>query len=171
MEIEKFHPELISPRGQRIAWAFTLLVGAAWVVLILQGQQVPFAVPVLAILLLLAALSISLGNWMDRRTEIQIGNDGITFTNGVRNAQLAWDDIQEVRITPSRWGKKVEVIGTQAHFEFRTLGEVKVQGELKGRLGFPQGEHILKRIVSAAGLKPVKDNRVMGDAPSYYVRE
>jgi hypothetical protein len=53
----------------------------------------------------------------------------------------------------------VRIIGDQAHFDFRTLGELKLGGDVKGRMGFAQGELILRQILRASGLKEVEHNR------------
>jgi hypothetical protein len=150
---EEFHPQLISRRGELIAWASALMVLAGWFILRQSRQAMLPVVPILAILLLLAALSISLGNWVDRNTYIRLENGGITFNNGLRHAHFKWDQIRRVEVTPSKWGKKVEVLGDQAHFGFRTLGEVEAYGNTIGRVGFENGEWILEHILERSGLQ------------------
>ena len=162
----EFYPERITRRGETIAWGCAVLVGGAWLMMWLMDQPVHAAVPVLAILLLCSGLSISLGNWMERHTHLALDESGIGFQNGLRNVWLGWAEINQVRVFPARWGKKVQVFGEQAFFEFRTLGEVKYLGELKARLGFEKGEQILRQIIISAGLKPVE---FQGEA-YYYVR-
>ncbi|HEX7973262.1 MAG TPA: hypothetical protein VF498_02555 [Anaerolineales bacterium] len=159
----EFHPELLSRRGEAVAWGTALLVWSAWLIVRLRGLPVIAAVPLLAVVLLLAALSISLGNWMDRQTVLRLEPDGIEYQNGLRHARLDWNDIRQVQVFPSNWGKKVQVVGGNAHFEFRTLGEVKVQGETKGRMGFTEGEWILSKILDAAHLR-----RIEHPGPGYY---
>jgi hypothetical protein len=166
---KEFRPELTSRRGELIAWGSTLLVAAGWAVLAATGNRVPGSVPFLGVLLLLAALSISLGNWMDRQTRLQLGPQGIFFQNGLRRVHLQWDEIRQVQVYPGKWGQRVSVIGPNSHFEFRTLGEVTVQGEVKGRMGFVEGEGILREILDAAGLVPKPDSR--STDPYYYVRK
>ena len=155
-DIQEYHPELISRRGEALAWGSALLVVAAWIILVVRGRSAPAAVPVLAVFLFLAALGISLSNWMDRQTHILIDTQGISFHNGLRHTHLTWNQIRQVQVFPSPWGRKVEVIGPQSHFNFRTMGEVKVQGEVKGRMGFRQGEAILKLILERAHLKQIE---------------
>ena len=168
----EFRPELLSRRGEWIGWGLTFLVGATWLVLYLAGTPVRSAVPVLAILLLLASLSISLGNWMDRRTLIRLKPEGVNFENGLRQVTLAWDEIRQVQVFPSSWGKKVRVIGKQAQFEFRTLGKVKLQGEVKGRMGFVEGSQILHTIIESGNLEEVQPTSgKLSDARYYYARE
>ncbi len=154
----EFHPELIPRRGELIAWASALLVGIAWLILHLVDQKINSAVPILTVFLVLAALSISLGNWMDRQTRICMDQEGLSFNNGLRHVRLTWNQIQRIQVESSGWGNKVFVVGQNKHFEFHTLGEVKVYGELKGRMGFAQGEHILQTILARSGLKAQYSN-------------
>ncbi len=72
-----------------------------------------------------------------------------------------------MQVIPSAWGKKVRVIGKNGHFDFRTLGEVRLQGEVKGRLGFEKGEEILSQILAKANLKLAKD----AENGEYYSRK
>ena len=162
-----FRPELLSRRGESIAWGTSILVFMGWLILSLNGRQVPFAVPFLGIILVLAALAISLGNWMDRKTELRLDAGGVTYKNGLRCAALKWNEINEIRVFPSKWGKKVHVLGAAAHFNFRTLGEVKVQDEVKGRMGFAEGDKILSVMLEQTNLKEIS-----GPGPGcYYGRE
>lgn len=164
---QEYEPELISRRGEAIAWACALLVALGILVLIFSGQPVTWLVALLEAILLATAALISLGNWSDRKTALRLDERGIEFRNGLRQAQLSWTEVIEVRVTPSPWGNKVEVYGEMKHFSFRTLAEVKVRGELKGRFGFVRGEEILRQIV-------LRSNLEINDAPGagfYYVRK
>ena len=153
-----YKPELLQRKGEMIAWILAFLVSAAWAVLRWRGLPINPALTILAAVLLLAALSISLGNWMDRKTTLRYDQNGIKFTNGLRRVRLTWDEVEQIRVAPSQWGKKVHVIGVQSYFSFRTLGEVKVQNEVKGQMGFKEGERILKEILALSGLNLVKQN-------------
>ena len=77
--------------------------------------------------------------------------------NGLRHVSFGWDEIRQVNVIPLRWGKSVQVIGDGAHFEFRTLGEVQYQGEIRGRLGFAEGEAVLNHILKMTGLSLSKE--------------
>lgn len=162
-----YHPELLSRRGEWIAWGSALIVLAAWLVLRLRGIDVVLAMPIVAIILVLAAASISLGNWMDRKTALKLEPDAIAYRNGLRDVRMRWDDIQEVRVLPARWGRKVQVIGDDRYFAFRTLGYVNVQGEEKGKIGFSEGEDLLKIILQRSHLEKL-DKPENGD---YYLRK
>jgi len=149
----EYRPVLISRRGEAIAWGLATLVVGTWAALGFLGRPVSAAVPLLAIALLLSALSISLGNWMDRRTRIHLAANGLDFENGLRRVHLDWGQIRQVKILPGRWGKKVQVLGERAYFQFNTLGEVRLQGVLKGRVGFELGDEILQRIIEQGHLR------------------
>lgn len=156
IETREFRPEQVSRRGEFIAWVSALLVAALWIVLVLTGQTVNWAILLLEIFLLFAGTSITLGNWMDRHSLIRLRQQGITYKNGLRNVNMPFQNILEVRVIPTRWGNKVQVIGKDAYFEFRTLGEVKVGGELKGRMGFEQGDEILNTIITLSELEKIE---------------
>jgi hypothetical protein len=168
LEVQEFRPEPIPRRGELVAWACTLLLFGAWFALARIGQGIHPALPLLAVPLLLVSLSISLGNWMDRVTRLRLDNERIAFQNGLRNVHLAWDEIRQVKVVPAQWGKRVEVLGENAHFRFYTLGEIKMGDQVKGRTGFAAGEQILARILEQGSLR-----RQSGQQPgyAYYTRE
>lgn len=157
VENQEFTPERMSRRGEYTAWGMALLTAGAWIILDLASRPLPGGFRTLAVFLVVLALGISLSNWMDRRTSLQLGPEGVHFNNGLRNVTLDWGDIRRVEVLPGGWGKKVRVIGSSAYFEFRTLGEVRVQGDVKGRMGFPEGDKILQTILQKGGLHLVEE--------------
>jgi hypothetical protein len=163
---QEYRPLLIPRRGEMIAWVSTILVVVIAVVLSLQNEAVGWLLWLLGVLLLFSALLISLSNWVDRRTIIRIQPDGIEYQNGLRHISLGWEQVQGLRVQPNQWGKRVQVIGDGTSFTFRTLGEVRMRGKLQGRMGFAQGDEILRQVVSNSGL------RVTGreDGERYYSR-
>lgn len=168
----EYRPTLISRRGELIAWISFLLVGVAWVILIINGQGYCVAVPVLAIILLLASLSISLGNWMDQHTVLCICKESVSYRNGIRNVDIRWENIQEIQVLPAQWGKKVHVLTDQAHFHFQMLGEVKVHGDIKGRVGFAEGDLILNEIIERSKMHVIQSpEQDQAETGVYYVRE
>lgn len=131
------------------------------------GRDVSISMPLFAIVLMLAALSISLSNWVDRQTVMRLDANWVEFRSSLRHVRLLWSEICQVRVSPSRWGNKVQVIGAHAHFSFRTLGEVWFQDELKGKMGFEKGDEILHAIIISSGLEKVFERDGEG---SYYAR-
>lgn len=164
-ETQIYHPELLPRRGEITAWSLAVVSFITMLYLNSRGIT-PSWVYVFIFALGFSALSISLGNWMDRHTRISIDSEAVSFSNGLRDVRLPWVEITEVRVLPARWGEAVQVIGEKAHFEFKTLGEVKFQGETQGRVGFVKGSDIRDNILRAARLTTVRNE----DSRSYYSR-
>ncbi|GAB4503562.1 MAG: hypothetical protein Fur0043_05540 [Anaerolineales bacterium] len=162
----EFRPALLPRRGEWTAWGLFLVVSLAMAFL----QRISYAHAWAWLFwgfLLFSALSISLGNWMDRKTFIRLEADGVYFENGLRRVRLVWSEVQQVAVLPAQWGRRIQVIGRNAHFAFRTLGEMKFQGEVQGRTGFAEGQAILETILHEAGLRlKEKTNNVY-----YYERD
>ncbi len=156
---KELRPEKNSRRGEGIAWGLAAIVFLAIALIKWQLGKTPSAAWILGVLLLFSALSISLGNWVDRKTRISIDRTGIRFENGLRKVALRWHEITRVNVLPAPWGKKVQVIGKKAHFDFRTLGEIVYKGEPQARIGFAEGEALLKEIITQSGLKPTREEK------------
>lgn len=146
------HPELISRRGENTAWMLALVVSVTLGLLSWRLGNIPVTAWIFWGFFVFAAFSISLGNWMDRKTVLHVDEERVTFVNGLRHVDFGWDDIRQINVIPLRWGKSVQVIGDGAHFEFRTLGEVQYQGEVRGRLGFAEGEAVLQYLLEKTEL-------------------
>ena len=149
----EYRPELIPRRGEFVAWIMTLIALSGWLILWLLGLQVHLSLKVFGLFFIFGGVAISLGNWSDRRTRLCLDPSGVYFENGLRKVVLPWGDIRLVKVIPTSWGKKVHVMGDTDHFEFRTLGEVVLKGQIKGQLGFEQGDQILRQILEQAHLK------------------
>lgn len=146
-----YTPELLPRRGEITAWSLAAATALGLYFLSLR-QPVPFWVWFFCAFLTISAASISLGNWMDRKTFIRLEPGVVVFENGLRKSRLEWDAIREVRAATMVWGTSVHVIGLQSHFSFSTLAEMKFQGQVRGRSGFVQGQAILDEIIRSAGL-------------------
>jgi hypothetical protein len=150
-ESRTFTPELLPRRGELTAWVLTVAVALGFYFLSRPGPLPPIAW-IFIIFFAFSAISISLGNWMDRKTFIRIEPEGVVFENGLRKAHLTWEAVKEVRTSPARWGLSVQVVGESVHFAFSTLGEMQFRGRVRARTGFADGKLILDEIIRAAGL-------------------
>lgn len=148
-----FTPELAPRNGERNAWTLAFLMVVLWLVFRLTPWELPFTVEILGIFAVGAALLISFGNWVERKTVIAITNHGVRFENGLRKVRLAWGEIEEVRVRPAVWGKRVRVRGKETRFDFHTQGEVKYKGTVQAKTGFAQGDEIVRQIVLNSGLR------------------
>ena len=156
-ETREFRPELMSRRGEWTAWALALAASLGMWFLNRSGY-VPMWAWIFWAFLLFSGISISLGNWIDRKSVIRLDSDGISYENGLRQVRLRWPEVQKVAVLPSRWGKAVQVIGEKSHFGFKTLGKIQFQGEERGRAGFPAGQQILDVILRETGLMLVEES-------------
>jgi hypothetical protein len=157
-----YTPEIQSRRSELVAWALAFSSLAGLLILNLGGMIYFWAIIFVAFMFF-AAISISLGNWMDRQTRLVVDDKGVNYTNGLRHVDLDWPSIVKVMTNPSRWGEKVQVLGEKSHFDFNTLGEVTFQQQVQGRVGFQQGDQIKEEIIRKSGLSMVAKK---GD--SYY---
>jgi hypothetical protein len=168
MEIPaEFRPEIFSRRGEVTAWGLAILAMVSWFTLWVRSTPAPVLFIILALFLLGAALTISLSNWSDRHTFLRLEANGVRFENGLRRVYLTWDEIQKVQIFATNLGDRVRVSGVNTFFSFRMLGEVSLRGQVRGRMGFDDGERILRHILRETGLKRI-------DQPGegyYYARE
>jgi hypothetical protein len=155
MENREFRPELLSRRGEWTAWALALAASAG-MLLLRQALFIPTWAWIFWFFLIFSGTSISLGNWMDRHTRICLDRQGIHFENGIRRAELDWSEIEKITVLPARFGQTVQVLGKNAHFDFKTIGEVRFQGEVRGRTGFADGQHILEVILREAKMHLVE---------------
>ncbi len=174
---KEYRPELIPRKGERIAWLLLILALVYLGVGIWSDDGLTWVAIIFVSLMILSAGSITLGNWVDRNTVLRLNTQGVRFSNGLRNVFLKWDEVREVRVLASAWGRRVQVrgpatstssspLGIRTGFTFRTLGEVIMQGELKGRIGFADGEYILKKILESSGLQKMETT----EKSSYYSR-
>lgn len=164
----EFRPELLSRRAEGLTWLLALVMGVTWWLLQSNDARYTSAALLLLVFLVFAAVGTSLSNWIERNTEMQIDQDSIRFKNGLRDVRFTWGEIKNLRVLPSQAGsQRVQVLGEKAHFEFRTLAELKLSGVIKGQSGFKDGDRILQTIITKASL--IKQE---SDAPyAYYARE
>jgi hypothetical protein len=162
---QEFHPELLSRKGERNAWILGT-VGIVAYLLLLGFSQPSTLYLAMVIFLLVSALFISLSNWIDRKTRLILDPEGIKFQNGLRKVALTWDQIDKLSVIYDRWGERVHIYGNRTYFSFRNLGDVRIQGKVRGQLGFPDGQEILQQILISSDLIQTDED----DQGHYYAR-
>lgn len=152
-----YTPEISSRNSEYIAWglATASLIG---IVFLYLNREVPVWAWSLFGLLFFSGLVISLGNWVDRSTRIEISDEIVHFRNGLRNVSMRWEEIENVWEGKGRVGKMVQVLAKDRHFSFTLPSELKFQDQAKSKVGFPDGELIRDTILNSAGLSTVKDH-------------
>lgn len=148
-----------SRRAEASSWFLVLVSGFGWWVFNSQGSSLATFMLLFLLIFLFVAAGTSLSNWMERHTQLELYEDGLHFHNGLRNIDLQWEKIQQVHVLPSRWGKAVHVIGERQHFHFQLAGEVMLMGQSRAKVGFEQGEQILRTILEKTGLRPAESDR------------
>ena len=164
----EFRPELLSRRAEVLSWSLSLVMLVTWWLLQANQARYTTAAVFLLVFLVFAAVGTSLSNWIERRTVMRMDEGGVGFKNGLRDVRFAWAEIKTVRVLPSQAGsRRVQVISETAHFEFRTLAELKLSGVIKGQSGFADGDRILDEIIRRSQL-----TRHESTAPyTYYARD
>lgn len=152
----EYRPAPVSRKNELVSWGVAFLLISSVVLTSMQGQAVPLAITVLTVFVGLAAVVISFGNWMERKTILVVATGHIHYQNGVRRATLAWDQIQQILVDEDRLSKKVTIIGEQAHFRFRLLSEPRYKGEVRGQFGFEEGDEIMRIITERSGQQPTQ---------------
>jgi hypothetical protein len=87
-ESKTYSPELLPRRGEFTAWALTI-ASTLGLYFLAGSDPVPLLAWFFVVFFAFSAASISLGNWMDRRTFIHIGSDGLIFENGLRKIHFS----------------------------------------------------------------------------------
>jgi hypothetical protein len=172
--VREFHPELISRRGERNAWGLAVFTLTAWLALGDQMHALRVWILLLGLVLLISAVAISFSNWIDRKTVLKLQPKAICFRNGLRQVILPWNEIEKLRVTTDRFGRRVFLTGMETYasspleqrFNFRLLSQVKWQGQVREKLGFAQGEEILREILDASGLHVERED----ESGRYYAR-
>jgi len=153
-----FRPASASRQSEALAWAAAISFALLALAGLLRGTgPVPFSAE-LASFFGVASLWISLGNWIDRRTAIEVSDAGIRYRSPLRNLSLGWADIDGLWAIPSGSSWRIVVRGPGARFGFRTSSELRVgQGSLQ--VGYPHGERLGGLICRRASLsQPVGSN-------------
>lgn len=146
-----YRPDVLPRRNEFIAWGVFLLAGAGVLVFRVTTELPAWVNYGIAVLFVLAA-GLSLGNWMDRRTQLELSAEGLEFQNGLRHIKMNWQDVQAVQVAPSSLGTGVRVTASRRRFSFTVSGGVRLLGKRQGKFGFAEGDEIIKEIVRRSGL-------------------
>ncbi len=164
-----FRPVQNSRRSELLLWALALLAFTGWLILRANTNSILILSPVLTVLLFFFAGAVSLGNWMDRNTELELSRAGIRFRNGLRRKSFSWDQIRQVWVVNAAMNaKRIYVITDSARFSFKTLSVARHRGSEVGRSGFVEAEAVLETILARTGLERMNES---AGREVYYARE
>jgi len=164
----EYKPLLVPRRSEFNAWGLTLILLIVLIFSSLEGRGKVGGV-ILLVFLVLSSTTMSIGNWIDRKTYLRIGEQSVIYFNGAREVSLPWKDISRVEIIPGKFGDKIIVSSTEKRFRFQALGKIKMSEKVSGQVGFEQGTQILETILEKSGLATAE--RKPADSYEYYSRE
>ncbi|MFN2149475.1 MAG: hypothetical protein ACK2T2_13900 [Anaerolineales bacterium] len=154
-----FTPRALDRYGERLAWSLAVALAALTIFLFWrQGVWIASLIVIFS-LCLVAALLISYGNWMERRTEIWITKEGVRYQNPLRQILVKWESIMAVNIYPRGDGWRVIVEGQEANFSFQTLTTLNLGWGRQVETGIVEGESLAADIAGFAGLEPPVEDR------------
>lgn len=159
-------PVLNSRRNEFIAWLFSVVLLVAVLVTSRNRIELYTWFYIGVALVSLAAVVLSLNNWIERNTLLRIDQQGVAYASPLRSLALGWEQIEKMRVVRSVLNKKIYVFGERSFFSFHTLAEGKVGGRVKARMGFAEGEQILQIILERAKLTLMEQQ----DGSAYYAR-
>ncbi len=152
-EDHTYRPALPNRGGEIIAWLCAASVALLNVLLFqLTGGSPPLAAALIVLFASVGAL-ISFGNWMDLRTSIRVGGDGVQFSSPLRRVELVWNEILELHALRIGKGWRIVVRGKGRAFHFRTPTSIALGSGPGMMVGFPEGERLAGLICGRAGLK------------------
>jgi hypothetical protein len=138
-------------RSEALAWLLALGFAMLALVGVLRGEALTRFSSELAAFFAVIGLWITLGNWIDRGTAVEISDDGIRYRSPLRTVTIEWHDVDELWAIPTGSSWRIVVRGGGAHFGFRTSSELKL-GRRSLQIGFPDGEQMAGLIRRLAGL-------------------
>lgn len=104
------------------------------------------------------SLWISFGNWIDRRTSVEVSGGVLRYRSPMRILSMQWDSVDQLWAIPSGSSWRIVIHGHGARFGFRTAAELRL-GKRSLQIGYHEGEHLAWLIRRRSGLgPPAKEN-------------
>ncbi len=147
---QTYSPVPIPPRGEIVAWLFTLMLAGLSALLVWQAGMLPFWAPLFTILALLLALSIRFSRWLESHTTISMSPEGIIFSSPIRKHAFHWDEIRKLVADPAGNGWRIYILGERGTFRFQTETTMRGLRGTEVRTGYPGGAEIVKQTLRMA---------------------
>jgi hypothetical protein len=148
---EVFRAAEANRRSEALAWLLALVFATVALVGSWSGQGPTRFSAELAAFFGVIGIWIKFGNWIDRRTAIEVSAAGICYRSPLRSIWLDWKDVDELWAIPSGSSWRIVVRGHGLRFGFRTSSELRV-GKRSVQMGFPDGERLARLIRGLSGL-------------------
>ena len=115
----RFAPRELDRYGERLAWSLAVALAALAIFLFWRRGVWIGSLIVIFSVCIVAAILISYGNWMERRTEIQLMEQAVVYRNPLRELLVEWASVKAVYIYPRGDGWRVIVEGDRTVREKR----------------------------------------------------
>ncbi len=138
--------------GERVAWLLVFVLGILDAVLLSRLGSISLIALIFTILFLIAALSSSFSNWLDRNTIITISGSDLVHQTPIRRVEMTWREIDSLRLTRRGAGWYVMVVGDQRVFTFQTPTTMKGPIGREAKTGIESGEKLAAMITRQADL-------------------
>lgn len=138
-----YNPNQNNRRSEFFIWMLTLLLMALSGYLINNGLE-NLIINIGVIGMVITALFLSFGNWIDRNSSLTLSKSNLTYSSGFRNISLGWDEIHELYVYPGKYADRIFVMGQNRRITFSLQKDLKNNATAK--LGFPKGNEIMNKI-------------------------
>lgn len=153
-EARCFKPQALDRYGERLAWSLAAALTALTLFMFWRQGVWIAALIVITSLCIVAALLISYGNWMERRTEIEVTAQGLRYRNPLRELRADWGSIMAVFIYPRGDGWRVIIESDSTSFSFQTQTTLRLGWGREVETGIIDGLLLTSNIVGSARLGP-----------------
>ena len=126
-------------RGELLAWLSTLGAAIGSLLLAWRTGQMPGLAVTAVILFGAIAMLISFGNWVERNTKLQLTKERIRYRSPLRKESLSWDDVHELRVSKSKQGWRIQVVGESGSFHYQSQGRLQFADIDSMELGVASG--------------------------------
>jgi len=154
-----YSPRALDRYGERLAWSLAVALAALTLYMYWQAQAWIASLVVITSLCLGAGLLITYGNWMERKTVIEVSEAGLRYRNPLREVRIAWPELLAVSIYPRGDGWRVVVESEQEMFSFQTLTTLKLGWGRQVETGVEGGQELASTVVGATQLAAPQADR------------
>ncbi len=151
---QTYQPVPIPPRGEVVAWLFTLALAGLSGILLSRTGTLPFWAMLFTGLAFLLALSIRFSRWLEANTSISLTREGIHYTSPIRQHQFAWVEIDHLSAFKAGNGWRIVVQTELGGFRFQTATTLKGLRGAEVHTGYPHGDEIVGQILQNVDFQP-----------------
>ena len=143
-------------QGELMAWLSALGAGIGTLVLSWRLQEMSALGLGATLLIVLLAILVSYGNWIERNTKLVVRQEGIYYRSPLRRRSFSWEQIEQLDLLPHNRGWRVRVFGEQGAFHYQSQGTLNFGSFDQMAVGIAKGEQVAAYIRHRSGLDKVQ---------------